>query len=81
MCVFESKTCKVDESEFKIDGGEISIVVEIHSVDKGEIKYSGSECKLIMKSHVFDESELKLTGWKVKLIIQWNDKGRSNMQW
>ena len=37
------KTCKVDESEFKIDGGEIKIVVKIHLVDKGEFKYDGSK--------------------------------------
>ena len=50
--MFESKTCKVEESEFKIDGGEIKSFVKIYSVDKGQFKYSGSECKLIMKSHV-----------------------------
>ena len=54
--MFESKTCKVEESEFKIDGGEIKIVVNIHTIDKGEFKYSGSKCKLIMKSHVLDGS-------------------------
>ena len=57
--MFESKTCKVEESEFKIDSGEISIVVKIHLVDKGQFKYSGSKCKLIKKSHVLDGSELK----------------------
>ena len=35
--MFESKTCKVEESEFKIYGGEVSIVVKIQSVDKGKI--------------------------------------------
>ena len=61
--MFESKSCKFDESEFKIYGREISIVVKMHSVDKGEFKYNGSECKLIMKSHVFDGSELKLNSF------------------
>ena len=31
--IFESKTCKVDEGEFKIEGGEIQIIVKIHLVN------------------------------------------------
>ena len=42
MC-FRIKSCKVDESELKIEGGEIKIVVKIHLLDKGEFKYDSSE--------------------------------------
>ena len=36
-CVFlNQKLSKVEESEFKIDGGEIKIVAKIRLVDKGD---------------------------------------------
>ena len=35
---FQIKSCKVDKSEFKIDGGEIEIVVKICLIDKDEFK-------------------------------------------
>ena len=34
LCVFKSKTCKVDKSEFKTDGKEIKIIVKFIQLTK-----------------------------------------------
>ena len=42
MC-FRIKSYQVDEGEFKIEGGDIKIIVKIHLVDKDEFKDDASK--------------------------------------
>ena len=47
---------KVDKGKFKIEGGEIKVIVKSRVVDKSEFKDDGSKCKIIMKRRVMDKS-------------------------